>query len=169
MRKPAIILRISAAAIAATLLSLAVLLTLASRNLPRIALRSGGELRVIKVDYGTYHTFGSQSTLLNKLDRWIPQAGEWYGIASPKPTVAIWWGWWDPSQHRIVICPTGDATLILSSGEQQKIDFSQIGVGDIRGLLLDPPPNEPRLKIRFLVNDEPADLDLPNPAYHGGN
>ena len=134
-------------------------------KLPRIRLKGGGELRVIKVDYGTTHEFGSRSEMLSKLDRWIPQFGEWACTHTKVPTVAIWWGWWDPSERRIVICPTGKATLLLSSGKRQKIDYDQSGIGDIRRLIFEPPRTERRLRIRMPVNYEMVDFELPNPGY----
>jgi len=134
-------------------------------RLPRIPLKGGGEFRVIKVDYGKRHEFGSRSEMLNKLDRWIPQLGQWNCTNTKVPTVAIWWGWWDPSERRIVICPTGKATLLLSSGKWQKIDYDQSGFGDVRRLAFEPPRTEHRLRIRIPVNNEMVDFELPNPGY----
>jgi hypothetical protein len=142
-------------------------IALYERRLPRIPLKGGGEVRIIKVDYGETHTFGSRSEMLNKLDRWIPEFGEWdsFGRMNKVPTLAIYWGWWDPGERRIVICPTGKATLLLSSGEQQEIDFDQVGIGDIRVFSFEPPRTERRLRIRMPVNYELVEFEVPNPVY----
>ena len=148
-------------------------------DLPRVALRDGGEVRVLQVSY----TPGPSDDVDHNLEaprlRWriyrhlplslrermeAPSRGIGY-LSSDRPILSVWWAHFDSVTRKPMLGEAGDVLMTVDSGERTNLgwpdpadDYRQIFVSD-------PPTNSKRLTFEFPVWGEWVRFSIDNPAY----
>jgi hypothetical protein len=165
-------------AIVLLVVSVSLLLFHEAVTLPWFRLKDGGELRVLKVCYGTeddHHLGRAPKTLFwlwNRLPKSlqvvVPYPEEGVDGISPfphHPAISIWWAWIEPTTHQRMLCPSGDVVMTLDSGE--KIQFGwPIPCDGVRQIFIPyPPRNSKRLQFQVPVNYEQVEFAIDNPAF----
>jgi hypothetical protein len=160
-----------------------------SPDLPRVALRGGGEFRVVQVihteneDDPHDHEFGGAPKALRRLwsrlpafvRRAIPEPEEPYTESFPTtPAISIWWVHIHPMTGRPELGPSGDVVMTLDGGERIKLDYpnpvgGRDGETDDPGYrviwIYNPSSDSKRLRFRVPVEEEFAEFEIANPAY----
>jgi len=174
-RKPNIAVITSGALLVGAL----ILVRFGTRDLPRIPLRDGGEVRVIQVRY----TPGPSDSIDHNIDapkfRWwmyrlLPSSirqrvGEpTLGIgnqASDRPVLSVWWAHFDSTTHKPMLGEAGDVLMTTDSGEQTNLGWPDPAEDYRQIFVTDPPTNSKRLIFEFPVWGEPVRFSISNPAY----
>ena len=148
-------------------------------DLPRLALRDGGEVRVLQVSY----TPGPSDSIDHNLDaprlRWriyrhlpsslresmeAPTRGIGYQ-SSDHPALSVWWAHFDPVTRKPMLGEAGDVLMTVDSGQRTNLGWPD-PADDYRQIFIsNPPTDSKRLTFEFPVWGEWVRFSIDNPAY----